>query len=105
MDHARGRFEQARAAINRIEMVLRDYFGGQANEAALREINGALRDLQVHAGAIAQVSENAAGIRGWARILYSPRKHQRWGGPERVRSFILADCVRLHHILSRAARD
>jgi len=88
-------------AIKAVERIadLAKYFGGP-NEPALREGQVICRDLRHGAAPYEYITSRTASIEGWAEIGFSTRKFDKYGGPERVRSSVYADCSVLKSLIS-----
>lgn len=70
------------ASLKAIEAVLNDYPIGQPNARAVDLINKELATIRSASWRVRYMSE---GLREWVDILYSVRKHQKWGGPGAVK--------------------
>ena len=94
--------DKALEVLNQIQKALEDYQTGYANSEAIRVIDGLLREVRNSAEAPANlVGEKLSSIRELVGIVFSSRKHQRYGGVESVKSSILRDLASLRIILSR----
>lgn len=91
-------------AIATIQQTPRDYIQGIDNPDARRQINDAVRTIERHFGRSDSAGEKMANIRAMGDALFRPRKHLSYGGVDRVRSFVLADCNALRSIIERMAR-
>jgi hypothetical protein len=86
--------------IRELETALDEYEPGQSNPEAVRTFDRLLKEIERSADAPSNlVAEKAGSIREYAGILYSPRKHQRHGGVEQVKSFIRQDMSSLRTIV------
>lgn len=88
-------------AIAAIEQTLRDCTQGTDNSGARHRINDAVRTIEQHFGAFGPANEKTANIRTMGDALFRPRKHLSYGGVDKVRSFVLADCSVLRSIIGR----
>lgn len=79
--------------------------GGYAEEETLREIRGLCVRLQGAPRPSGLVHEKVVAVEAWAEILFSQRKHERYGGPAAVRTSLRHDLASLRHIVDRAADD
>ena len=91
-------------AIATIQQTLQDYIEGIDNPDARRQINEAIRTIEQHFGRFGPSHEKVASIREMGDALFRPSKHLSYGGVDKVRSNILADCMVLSSIIERAAR-
>ena len=91
-------------AIATIDQTLRAYIQGTDNPAARRQINEAIRTIEQHFGGFGPAREKMANICEMGDALFRPRKHLSFGGVDKVRGNILADCMVLSSIIERAAR-
>lgn len=91
-------------AIATIQQTLRDYIQGIDNPDARRQINEAIRTIEQHFGRLGPAGEKIANIREMGDALFRPRKHLSYGGVDKARANILADCMVLSSIIERAAR-
>ena len=92
-------------AIKAIEQTLRDCTQGTDNSGARHRINDAIRTIDYHFGWFGPADKKAANIRAMGNALFRPRKHLVYGGVEKVRSIVLADCSALESIVRRAATE
>jgi hypothetical protein len=75
--------------------VFKQHPGGWADTDALQSVQRLC--LPLERSGLGVLAEKAASVARLAGILYSDRKHARWGvtGPERIHSFIRQDLVSL----------
>ncbi len=94
-------------AIAAIEQTLRDCTQGTDNSGARHRINDAIRTIKHHFWWFGPANEKMANISAMGDALFRPRKHLVYGGVDKVRSIVLADCNVLRSIIERAtpARD
>ena len=78
-----------------IHEVLETYTYGCRNDEALTKVNSLADGALKLSDNDPYVSEKVASIKSFAAILYSVRKHERYGGAEKVRSIIFSDAYRL----------
>lgn len=90
-----GAMQKSLEAVETIEECLREYTAGWKNSDALSTIAKATHVIEQEAGDSADVRVLLTNLRGAIDTLYSPRKHERYGGADTVTSHILADCSRL----------
>ncbi len=90
-------------AIKAIEQTLQDCTQGTDNSGARHRINDAIRTIRHHFWWFAPVGEKIASIREMGDALFRHQKHASYGGVEKVRSNVLADCSVLESIIRRAA--
>jgi hypothetical protein len=81
---------------------LEEYTFGWANEEALNKVSRLADEAVYASGHHSYISEKATSIKSFAKILYSPRKHQKYAqggqsGAERVRHIVYSDAYRLAH--------
>ncbi len=89
--------EKVRAAANLVSSVLDDFQGGSANPIAFGKIRAAVSSIY-NATDDTYISEKTGALLEDAELYYySERKHLRFGGPEKVRSRLIAD---IHIILN-----
>ena len=93
--------DEARKGIDQIEVLLG--LGGTSNPPALQTIGAILfsmrmssSDLFTRAG---YAREKMSQVENWCNILFSARKHQKWGGPERIKHFARMSCSSLRDVL------
>ena len=84
---------------------LRDCTQGTDNSGARHRINDAIRTIDYHFGASGPTHEKIASIREMGDALFRHQKHASYGGVEKVRSIVLADCSALESIVRRAATE
>ena len=94
--------EASLRAITAIEQTLRDCTQGTDNSGARRRINDAIRTIKHHFWWFGPANEKMANISAMGDALFRPRKHLSYGGVDKVRSFVLADCSVLRSIIGRA---
>lgn len=87
------RKQQAAAIIQAIEQCLNENDCAGYNPAALRRMQGLIRDLQYVGGPF---GEKPGSIEHWSEVFWSQRKHARWdtafeSGADRVRQNIRQD--------------
>ena len=97
--------EASLRAIKAIEQTLQDYGQGIDNPRARRRINDAIGTIRHHFWWFAPAGEKIASICEMGDALFRPRKHESYGGVEKVRSIVLADCSALESIVRRAATE
>ena len=91
--------------IGELEAALDEYEPGQSNPDAVRTFHSLLKDIEGSADAPKNlVAEKTGSIRELVDVLYSPRKHQRRGGVEQVKSFIRQDLSSLRTIIQRGRK-
>jgi hypothetical protein len=76
--------------------------GGWADTDALHDTKHLIHQLRNAAPADADFGywgEKLGSIESWADVLFSARKHERWGGHAQVRHLLLCDCARLRMVL------
>lgn len=91
-------------AIATIQQTPRDYIQGIDNPDARRQINEAIRTIEQHFGRFGPSHEKIVSIREMGDALFRARKHLSYGGVDKVRSNILADCMVLSSIIERQAQ-
>ncbi len=89
-------------AITAIEQTLRDCTQGTDNSGARHRINDAIRTIDYHFGWFGPTDEKTTNIRAMGDALFRLHKHESYGGVEKVRSIVLADCSVLRSIIRRA---
>ncbi len=92
-------------AIAAIEQTLRDCTQGTDNSGARHRINDAIGKIDHHFGASGPAHEKIASIRAMGDALFRHQKHASYGGVDKVRSIVLADCSVLKSIIRRAAAE
>ena len=92
-------------AIKAIEQTLRDCTQGTDNSGARHRINDAIRTIKHHFWWFGPANEKMANISAMGDALFRPRKHLVYGGVDKVRSIVLADCSALESIVRRAATE
>ncbi len=91
-------------AIKAIEQTLQDCARGIENPGARHRINDAIGTIRHHFWWFAPAGEKIVSIREMGDALFRPQKHiASYGGVEKVRSNVLADCSVLESIIRRAA--
>ncbi len=95
--------ETSLRAIAAIEQTLKDYGQGIDNPRARRRINDAIGTIRHHFWWFAPAGEKIVSICEMGDALFRPRKHESYGGVEKVRSLVLQDCSVLRSIIRRAA--
>src|SRR5262245_58635401 len=75
--------------------------GGFADPAALLRIEG----LVIRLKGYLLTADKPQNVLDWAKVLFSARKHRRYGGPQAVRRFILQDCMSLRKIIEHEPRS
>ena len=98
---------RAKAALTTIERMLIAYAPGRKDRAAVSAIEAQLRTLEQAVGTrngSGLVREKTASIRAGLEILYSERKHEKYGGAERYRGHVMNDCASLRIVLSNIFR-
>lgn len=93
--------EASLRAITTIEQTLREYAQGIDNPDARRQINEAIRTIEQHFGRSGPAGEKMVNIRAMGDALFRSREHLSYGGVDKVRSFVLADCSVLRSIIGR----
>lgn len=91
------------AEVTAIESILKDSTKGWANTTAKSDIERRLWSIEHASGVGHGVGEKVASIRAWIEILFSARKHTRYGGPDKVELFIRHDLASLSMIARRSA--
>lgn len=86
--------EELIGIVDKIEQVLKEHKGGYADKEALVAIERLCRDISFHCPD-SYIGEKTGSLLSFAEILYSQRKHQQYGGPDKVINFVYADCSRL----------
>ena len=94
-------FAKALATVGAIRTLVKQNHGGYDDAGARNSIKKLIRELRPHYPSEPSLMEVTGSLLTWADILYSARKHAAYGDPERVRSFILADCSRLDKVIQR----
>jgi hypothetical protein len=95
----------AQAAVAKIAKVLSDFTIGWDHAEARRCVRDALGEVRRFASKIAGAEEVMGSLWHWTEILYSPKRHARYGHPERVRHFVRMVCPsRLRMVLARAPK-
>ncbi len=90
-------------AIKAIEQTLRDCAQGIDNPGARHRIIDAIKTIRHYFWWFAPAGEKIASIRAMGDALFRPRKHLSYGGVDKVRGNVLADCSVLESIIRRAA--
>jgi len=72
---------------------------GSTDPVALRRIETLVSRLKSYP----RTADKPQSVLDWAKVLFSARKHRRYGGPDAVRRFILHDCMSLREIIERKA--
>jgi hypothetical protein len=88
-------------AVEIIENCLREYTVGWNNREARSIITRAAYVIEHDPENCGYVSSVLASLKAQTDILYSPRKHARYGGVDAVKSQALADCLRLRQFFRR----
>ena len=81
--------------------------GGFEDKEAIKEMNVLCFKLeQLSMGFIGSgsVREKTTSIKSFGEILFSARRHQRYGGPDKVKMFILNDCRSLESIIKASVK-
>ena len=94
-------FAKALGTVGAVRTLVTQNQGGYDDTTARNVIKKLIRELRAHYRSESSLMEVTVSLLTWADILYSARKHAAYGGPERVRSFILADCSRLDMVIKR----
>ncbi len=92
-------------AIAAIEQTLQDCAQGIDNSGARHRINDAIGTIRHHFWWFAPAGEKIASICEMGDALFRHQKHASYGGVEKVRSNVLADCSALESIVRRAATE
>jgi hypothetical protein len=91
--------------VDQLEAALDEHEPGHANLEAIRAFDRLLKQIEMSANAPENlVAEKIGSIRELVNVLYSPRKHQRRGGIEQVKSFIRQDLSSLKTIIERGRK-
>ena len=90
-------------AVETIRNIIETYSAGWRNEEALKAVEAELFRLGVD-NSDPYILEKIGSIKERANILYSPRKVERYGGVENVRSQIYGDCNSIRSAATRLAR-
>ena len=80
--------------------LLQQHSGGCVDDPALNELTRLATEVKTASGHDAYICEKAGSIISFAKILFSARKHQRYGsgsqsGPQKVRDIIFGDIFRI----------
>ncbi|MGB9073566.1 MAG: hypothetical protein WCC22_13070 [Terriglobales bacterium] len=106
------------AAVDRIENALDEYAAGWKNTDALSIIGTAIREIghRVNFGVEGYrmcvdghvfefdhgyAREKLSSLKEEVDALYSPRKHERWGGVDTVKRHARSNCCKLRSYFSR----
>lgn len=84
------------AAIEQIRSALNEYTIGWDNTAARKIIEAHVRRIR-DSTSDGYILEKTASISSLADVLFSARKHQKYGGPDRVKAMILDYCSRVEN--------
>jgi hypothetical protein len=92
--------EQVEKIAKQMWDLLEQRSGGCVDESALREFARLTSEAKMASAYDGYVCEKCGSINSFAKILYSARKHARYGsgvqsGPQKVRDIIFADIYRL----------
>ncbi len=96
--------EASLRAITASEQTLRDCAQGTDNSGARHRITDAIGTIKHHFWWFGPANEKMANIHAMGDALFRLRKHESYGGVEKVRSIVLADCSVLRSIIRRATR-
>lgn len=86
--------------VNEIEQVVCNYTIGWANEEAIKKINILLNKIRNPLW-----SDKISFIREYTKILFSARKHEKYGGAKKVRSLILNSCTSIEDLILRQDKE
>lgn len=89
----------ALGAIARLEALAA---ASSPNSDAHREVRALCLRLFDAPGPSDDVVACVTRIETWADLLYSARRHERFGGPQRVRNAMLAECASLRRAIEPA---
>ncbi|MBX5496488.1 MAG: hypothetical protein IRZ15_14240 [Bryobacteraceae bacterium] len=78
-------------AARQIEDIVSNATVGWANESAKRQVKALIFSIQCNARD-PYIREKAASLEGWIDILFSARKWQKYGGTDRVMSYVRSTC-------------
>ncbi len=99
--------ELAAAALSAV-IAIRDHLQqqthGWSNQVAAQDIEGEIvRILAVepYASEAAYLNERVAALRGWLDVLFSERKHLKYGGSDQVKVFVLSELGKIDKWLHR----
>jgi hypothetical protein len=81
---------QAQKAIDEL-VVLIDRGGDYTDATRLRRFEGLTAQLRSWDGAGSPFRGKLGSAVHWAAILFSPRKHEQYGGVDKIRSSVIAD--------------
>jgi len=79
-------------AVLEIRKKVETSLGGFKDDQALTAIKGSVGVIRRRCGGEPGILQKAGSIETWAGMLYSERKSQGYGGPDRVKGFIYEDC-------------
>ena len=73
--------------------------GGEYDPVILQAICRSTYVLRVSLADDLPIRGKLSSIESWSTILFSARRHEDWGGPATIRTFILEDCAGLKQII------
>ena len=82
-------------ALQAIETTVNECTLGWANLEATRRIEEAVSVIRINERMDSYLIEKLTSLRGWTEILFSARKHVRYGGIDQVRHFLLTECDKI----------
>jgi hypothetical protein len=97
-------WEKVDTSAEAIRKGLDEWATGWANQTALQ-------DLRRHIAAIRQetgdhyIREKVASLSTWLDILFSPRKHIKYGGEQQVKEYARTDCYKIHMYATSRMHD
>ena len=87
--------------IKSIKTHLIEYNPGFDNKEAKSKINNLLNDINYMLGEYSYISEKIVSIEEYVKILYSVRKHEKYGGIKMVKHHILIQLENIEKYLLR----
>jgi hypothetical protein len=87
-------------AIERIKDMVRRDCGGRRNDAKIAEVRSLLSHIPSNLTIYAEGKRD--DILRWSQIYWSPRRHQRYGGPTQVAVSIFGACDVLRRNLPKS---
>jgi hypothetical protein len=88
-------WDKVDSSAEAIRKGLDEWTTGWANQTALQELRRhivAIRDATVDD----YIREKVGSLSAWLDILFSPRKHLKYGGEEQVKQHARTDCYKIH---------
>ena len=97
-------WEKVDSNADAIRKGMDEWATGWANQTALQELRrhiAAIRD----ATGDTYIREKVASLSAWLDILFSPRKHLKYGGEQQVKQHARTDCYKIHTYATSRLRE